>query len=57
MDDKIKSALSFGILLILVGIIGRYLHWKQGNTLIFMGLLFEFYALGRLIWKQYKNKK
>ena len=44
MNNKIKSGLSFGILLIVLGIIGKYLHWKQANTLLLMGFAFELYA-------------
>jgi hypothetical protein len=54
-NDLLNSAFTFGIFLIVVGLIGRFLDWKQANTLFLMGVAFEVFAL--VIYLYQKNKK
>ncbi len=54
--DFITSAFTFGILLLVLGIIGRFLNWQQANTLFIMGVLFEIAALLLSLYDRKNNK-
>ncbi len=54
--DFITSAFTFGILLLVLGIIGRFLNWQQANTLFIMGVLFEIAALLLFFYDKKNNK-
>lgn len=53
--DMMNSAFTYGILLIIIGILGRYFDWKQANTVFIMGVLFEVAALSIYIYNKYKK--
>ncbi len=55
MDKTVKSSFTFGILLVIVGIIGHYFGWSQAPILIILGLVFESFAALVYIWKKLRG--
>ena len=53
--DLLISAFTFGIFLILVGLIGRFFDWKQANLIFIMGVIFEIAALGIYMFQKIKK--
>lgn len=53
--DLIISAFTFGILLLVLGIIGRFVGWGQANTLFIMGVLFELAAFALHMYDKRNN--
>lgn len=54
-NDIINSAFTFGIALIIVGLVGRFFDWNQANVIFIMGIAFELFALVLYVYQ--KNKK
>jgi uncharacterized membrane protein (UPF0136 family) len=50
-----QSALSFGVLLVMIGIVGYYKEWTQAPVFILLGLLFELLAALVYIWNKIKK--
>lgn len=58
MNKTVKSAFTFGILLLTVGVIGKFFKWSQADVLMAMGILFELFATLVFIWiKIQENSK
>jgi hypothetical protein len=53
--DFINSAFTFGILLIILGLLGRKWEWKQADTLFMMGVIFELTALVSYLIQKFKK--
>jgi hypothetical protein len=56
MKNRIISYITFGLLLIALGIIGTFLKWVQARVLLGMGFLFELLAFLLFFWYKIKNK-
>jgi hypothetical protein len=56
MKKRILSYITFGLFLLVLGIIGTFLNWGQAKVLIGMGLLFELLAILIFAWSKIKNK-
>jgi len=56
MKNRILSYITFGLFLLVLGIIGTFLNWGQAKVLIGMGLLFELLAVLIFAWSKIKNK-
>jgi len=56
IDKKIISVFTFGFLLILIGVIGRFINWEQSQIILAVGLVFETVAVLMFAWKKIKNK-
>lgn len=54
-NKQLISIFSFGILLVIVGAIGKLLKWPQANIILALGLVFELLAV--LIYAYRKIKK
>jgi DNA-binding transcriptional regulator of glucitol operon len=55
---KIISIISFGILLLLIGVVLQYTAYKsQSKTLLQVGFIFELYALVLYIINRFKKSK
>jgi len=58
MNKTVKSAFTFGIFLLVIGIIGKFFKWSQADILMAMGILFELFATLVFIWtKIQENSK
>jgi uncharacterized membrane protein (UPF0136 family) len=57
MNKTVKSAFTFGILLLVIGIIGRFFKWSQADVLMAMGILFELFATLVFIWNKIQGDK
>lgn len=55
MNKKIVSLFTFGLVLILVGGIGKFFDWSPATIIIAMGLTFESFALILFAWKHIKK--
>jgi len=56
MNKTVKSAFTFGIFLVIIGIIGHFFAWEQAQIIILLGLVFEFFAAMLFIWGKLKQK-
>jgi len=57
-NSKLISIISFGILLIIIGIVMQYTSYKsQAKTLEQMGFIFELYAGVLYLINRYKKSK
>ncbi len=56
IDQKIISVFTFGFLLIVIGVIGRFVNWGQSQIILAIGLVFETVAVLIFAWKKIKNK-
>jgi len=58
LNSKIISIISFGILLLLLGIVLRFTSFKsQSQILMKIGFIFELYALVLYLINYFKNAK
>jgi len=55
MDNLVKSSFTFGVLLVVVGLIGNYFEWKQAPILLLLGIVFESFAAMAFIWKKMRK--
>jgi len=55
MNKTVNSAFTFGIFLLLLGFVGKFLKWQQADTLLAMGILFELFATLVFIWNKIKD--
>jgi len=57
-NSKIISIISFGILVLIIGIVLQYTSYKnQAEIMIQIGLIFELYALVLYLINRYKKSK
>jgi hypothetical protein len=56
IDKRIISVFTFGFLLILVGVTGRFMNWAQAQIILATGLLFETVAVLMFAWNKIKGK-
>lgn len=56
MKKRIFSYITFGLLLLVLGIIGTFLNWGQAKVFIGMGFIFELLALFIFAWNKVKNR-
>jgi hypothetical protein len=56
VKKRILSYITFGLLLIALGIIGTFLKWGQARVFLGMGFLFELLAVLIFAWDKIKNK-
>lgn len=57
MNKTVKSTFTFGILLLVIGIIGKFFKWAQADILMAMGILFELFATLVFIWNKIKERR
>jgi len=57
MNKTAKSAFTFGIFLLLIGIIGKFFNWSQADILMAMGILFELFGTLIFIWDKIKSNR
>jgi len=57
MNKMVNSAFTFGIFLLLLGIVGKFLKWQQADILLAMGILFELFATLIFIWNKIKETR
>ena len=57
MNHRIISFFTFGIVLIIIGGIGKIFEWDQSNIIIATGLTFESLALIIFAWKKIRGNK
>ena len=55
MNNKIVSFFTFGLVLIIIGAIGKFYEWQQAMILIATGLTFETLALIIFAWNRLKK--
>ncbi|MEN8185914.1 MAG: hypothetical protein ABFR05_02160 [Bacteroidota bacterium] len=55
MDKKILSFFTFGLLLIVIGAIGKLLKWNQANIILALGLVFETLAILMIAWNKIRK--
>jgi len=53
-NDLLNTAFTFGIFLIIAGLVGRFFDFNQANTIFLMGVSFELVALGTYLYRKYK---
>ncbi|MCF6214159.1 MAG: hypothetical protein L3J45_09065 [Flavobacteriaceae bacterium] len=57
-DSKLISIVSFGILVLIIGIVIQYTSYKsQAKTLMQVGFIFELYALVLYLINRFKKSK
>lgn len=56
-NKKVISYFTFGVLLIIIGAIGKILKWEQASILIATGLVFETLAILLLAWNKIKKNE
>jgi len=57
-NSKIISIISFGILILIIGIVLQYTSYKgQAKTLMQVGFIFELYALVLYLINRFKKSK
>ncbi|WP_456424215.1 GldL-related protein [Lutibacter sp.] len=52
---NIISFFTFGVFLIIVGVILKILKWPQANLILLIGLIFELLAILFYIWEKLKK--
>ena len=57
MSKTVNSAFTFGIFLLLLGFLGKFLKWKQADIFLAMGILFELFATLIFIWNKIKETR
>lgn len=57
MNKTVNSAFTFGIFLLLLGVVGKFLKWQQADILLAMGILFELFATLVFIWNKIKETR
>ncbi len=55
MNKRVISFLSFGVLLIIIGVIGKFLNWEQATIFLATGLVFETMAILIFAWNKIKK--
>jgi len=55
MSKRVISLFSFGILLIIIGSIGKFLNWEQAAIFLATGLVFETMAILIFAWSKIKK--
>jgi hypothetical protein len=55
MSKKVISLFTFGIFLIIIGALGKVLHWPQASVLLATGLTFESAAIIIFAWNRLKK--
>lgn len=53
--DLMNSAFTYGIVLIIVGIIGSKYQWKPAHIILIMGILFELAAITMYVYNKFKK--
>ncbi len=54
-SKRVVSLFTFGIFLILAGVISNFFNWSQSNLLMATGLVFELLAALLFIWNKIKK--
>ena len=60
ITKTVSSAFTYGLFLLILGIVGKFLKWKQADIIMAVGLIFELFAILVFIWnkiQQNKNQK
>ncbi len=55
MKKQIIPFFSFGIVLVIVGAIGKIMDWNQSNLIMAIGLMFELLTALLFIWQKIKK--
>jgi len=55
MNKHIVSIFTFGLVLIIIGAIGKFFNWSQATIIIALGLTFESFALILFTWNRLKK--
>jgi len=57
ITKTVSSAFTYGLFLLVLGIIGKFLKWKQADIIMAVGLLFELFAILVFIWNKIQQNK
>ncbi len=55
ITKKVISFFTFGIFLLLAGVISKLFNWSQSNLVIAIGLVFELFAVVLFIWEKVRK--
>lgn len=55
MSKKVITLFTFGVFLIIIGALGKILHWPQASVLLATGLTFESAAIILFTWNKLKK--
>lgn len=55
MSKRVISFFSFGVLLIIIGAIGKFFNWEQATIFLAIGLVFETMAILIFAWNKIKK--
>ncbi len=55
MNKTVQSTFTFGIFLVIIGIIGKFFKWSQAEILLGLGIVFELLATLIFIWNKIKS--
>jgi len=56
MSKNLFSLFSFGLLLLVIGSVGTFLHWEQSMVFMGLGLALESLALLVFAWNKIRNR-
>ncbi len=57
ITKTVSSAFTYGLFLLVLGIVGKFLKWKQADIIMAVGLLFELFAIIVFIWNKIQQNK
>ncbi len=57
MNKTVNATFTFGLFLLVLGIVGKFLKWSQADMLIALGILFELFATLVFIWNKIKETR
>lgn len=57
ITKTVSSAFTYGLFLLVLGIVGKFLKWKQADIIMAVGLLFELFAILVYIWNKIQQNK
>ena len=55
--NRVTSLFTFGVFLIVAGVVGMMFNWSQSKLIIAIGLVFELLAALIFIWNKLNPKK
>lgn len=55
MNKRVISLFTFGLVLIIIGAIGKFFNWSQATIIIALGLTFESFAVILFTWNRIKK--
>ncbi len=56
-NKTVQSTFTFGVFLLVIGIVGKLLQWHQADVIIALGIVFELFATLVFIWNKIQNNR